>query len=527
MDFSFFKTDNKSGYKTKEKWIKANHPELYQDIILYCQKLDCEIQSFKEKIYFYFNKLTERPKCLTCGNYVQFRERFDKPYGEFCTLECFNKNKNEMSKRQKKSFNEKYGVDYYPKHPDFVIKQKETKKNKYDNPNYNNLEKQKKTKKIKYGEDYYNNHEKYVVTCSDKYGSNNFFSSELYKNQLETNFRKKYDDLNIEYIKADYVTIVCEKCKDPFKITKQLLYERNKINSEICVKCNPIGQKQRSSHEFEISNFLNLYGIKHSTSVRNIISKELDILIPDFNLSLEVNGLYWHSELFVSDDYHLNKTIECKNKGLSLLHIFEDEWLYKRPIVESIIKNKLNLINNKIFARNCQIKEVSSKESKIFLEKNHIQGNVNSKVKIGLYHEEKLVSLMTFSKGRVIMGGKDSEWELTRFCNQIDTVVVGGANKLFNFFIKTYNPSKIISYSDIRLFNGDLYNKLGFIEKGISKPNYWYVKNGIRYYRFNFRKNILVKNGFDPNKTEKEIMFDRKYYRIYDCGNIRWEYYLQ
>jgi hypothetical protein len=102
--------------------------------------------------------------------------------------------------------------------------------------------------------------------------------------------------------------------------------------------------------------------------------------------------------------------------------------------------------------------------------------------------------------------------------------VVGAASKLFNYFIKNYDYDKIISYSDIRLFDGGMYEKLNFNKISQSKPNYWYVKNGLRYYRFNFRKSKLIKEGFDSNKTEKEIMFERKMYRIYDCGNIRWEY---
>lgn len=121
------------------------------------------------------------------------------------------------------------------------------------------------------------------------------------------------------------------------------------------------------------------------------------------------------------------------------------------------------------------------------------------------------------------MGGKESEWELVRFANKINTNVIGSASKLLKFFIKNYKPNKIVSYSDIRLFNGGLYEKLGFAKMSQSKPNYWYVINGVRHHRFNFRKSILVKQGFDENKTEQDIMSERKIHRIYDCGAIRWE----
>jgi hypothetical protein len=275
-----------------------------------------------------------------------------------------------------------------------------------------------------------------------------------------------------------------------------------------------------------MNDFIKSYNIETIPSYRKIGNKEIDIFIPDRKLGIEINGVYWHNELFKNNDYHLFKTQLFNSQNISIIQIFEDEWLYKKDIVKSIIKNKLSLIDNKIYSRNCKVREVSNKETKKFLNENHIQGNVNSKIKLGLYYDGELVSLMTFSKGRIIMGGKKEEWELTRFCNKINFVVVGAASKLFKFFIKNYNPNKIVSYSDVRLFDGKMYETLGFNKISQSKPNYWYVINDIRYHRFNFRKSILVKEGFDKNKTEKQIMFDRGIYRIYDCGNIRWEYTL-
>ena len=92
MDFSFFTTDNKSGYKTTENWLSKNNIDLYNNIISYSKNINFNL-NFKEKIWFYFNNLKERPKCKTCGEDVSFRNRFDKPYGDFCSLKCINENK--------------------------------------------------------------------------------------------------------------------------------------------------------------------------------------------------------------------------------------------------------------------------------------------------------------------------------------------------------------------------------------------------------------------------------------------------
>jgi hypothetical protein len=128
---------------------------------------------------------------------------------------------------------------------------------------------------------------------------------------------------------------------------------------------------------------------------------------------------------------------------------------------------------------------------------------------------------MTFGLLRKSMGATniDGTYELFRFCNKLDTTVIGGADKLLKYFINTHNPKEIISYADRRWSQGGLYEKLGFEFIHNSKPNYWYIIGTNREYRFKFRKDVLVKEGFDIHKSEREIMLERGIYRIYDCGN--------
>ena len=210
------------------------------------------------------------------------------------------------------------------------------------------------------------------------------------------------------------------------------------------------------------------------------------------------------------------------------MHIWEDDWNYKKDIVKSMILNKLGKTPNKIFARKTEIKEINdNKLVREFLDINHIQGFVGSKVKIGLFFENELVSLMTFGNRRVAMGKKltnKGEFELLRFCNKLNTNVIGGASKLFKYFIKNYNPIEITTYADRSFSQGELYRTLGFTFIGKTQPNYYYVINKHKKHRFNFRKDILIKQGFDSNKTEHEIMLERKIYRIYDSGNLKFEY---
>jgi hypothetical protein len=152
---------------------------------------------------------------------------------------------------------------------------------------------------------------------------------------------------------------------------------------------------------------------------------EIDIYLPELKLGFEFNGLYWHSNKFKEKNYHLNKTDWFKEKGIRIIHIWEDDWILRREIVESQIKNSIGLNTNRIFARKCYIKEVDVKIARKFLNENHIQGFVNSSNKLGLYYNEDLVSIMTFDNNE---GRKKMElfgYNLNRFCNKKGINVIG------------------------------------------------------------------------------------------------------
>jgi hypothetical protein len=128
---------------------------------------------------------------------------------------------------------------------------------------------------------------------------------------------------------------------------------------------------------------------------------------------------------------------------------------------------------------------------------------------------------MTFGKKRMIMKGKsqENEYELLRFCNKLDTSVVGGASKLFKYFVDNYKPKQVISYANCDISDGNLYKILNFNKKSLS-INYWWSDLKKRYNRSNFMKHKLIKEGASPNKTENEIMKERNYYKIWGTGNI-------
>jgi len=264
-----------------------------------------------------------------------------------------------------------------------------------------------------------------------------------------------------------------------------------------------------------------------------IDNQEIDIYVPKFNLAIEFDGLYWHSQQKLKEKcdnpskFHWQKTEDCEAKGIHLIHIFEDEWMFKKDIVKSRLRGLLNSYDKRIYARKCKIELIDPKTSREFVAQNHLQGSVNAGVNLALTYEDEIVSVMTFGNFRKSMGRtvEPNSYELLRFCSKLNYRVIGGAGKLFKRFIDQYKPYKVITYADRRWSLGNLYQKLGFQNMKKTSPNYWYVVNGHREYRFKYRKNDLhnLLEHFDPNKTEYENMLANGIDRVFDCGNYSFD----
>ena len=332
-------------------------------------------------------------------------------------------------------------------------------------------------------------------------------------NNLEDVEEYQFDKVEYKGTK-DYITVTCKTHGD-FTTTP------NGFLSGIrCRKCN----NQTSKAEKEIAEFIKEY-VDIVESDRSVLGNlELDILIPSLNVAIEFNGLYWHSDKHKHNNYHLDKTKNCLAKGIKLIHIFEDEWRDKKEIVKSRLLNIIGKTETKIFARQCEVRELESKTVSQFLDDNHIQGKVGGKVRLGLYYREELVSLMTFGNLRKALGSKGTEqdFELLRFCNKLNTSVVGGASKLLKYFENNFDYKTITSYADRRWSEGNLYFNLGFELVSETKPNYFYTKGEFRENRFKYRKSELKAHNKE-NRTEKQLMEELGYSRIYDSGTLKFK----
>jgi len=285
-----------------------------------------------------------------------------------------------------------------------------------------------------------------------------------------------------------------------------------------CQKCNI-----SSCHSF-ICNYLSDSNINYEINNRVIIHpKELDIIIPNHDLAIEINGIYWHSynhlESKQDKTKHLEKTKRCEKLNIRLIHLLDYDITNKQEIILSILNNKLKLINNQIPIEQCAVRPLSPKESKKFLNDNHIQGYIGSTAKYGLFYKNKLVQYIGLTK-------KQNMWELNRLATQLNTTIAGGANKLFKEFLNNHKPKLIICYVDRRYHSStdnNIYKNLGFKYATNTSPNYQYVKGSNLYTRKQYQKHKLKHrlNNFDTNLSEAQNMFNNGYRRLWDCGNIK------
>lgn len=285
-----------------------------------------------------------------------------------------------------------------------------------------------------------------------------------------------------------------------------------------CQKCNNYGTLEQ-----ELRSFIESLGFVTTKDREILDGKEIDIYIPSKKIGFEFNGLFWHSEARSSNpkENHKLKTDLATLKGMRLIHIYEDDWILNRTITENTIKHILGINTNKVYARNCKIVEQSCDE---FINDNHMLGKATSiSSSITLVHDNSIVAAMQFSKSGNRRGyGKDGSYELIRFAS---VGVIGAASKLFKYFVSEYHPTEIVSYSDNDMFDGNMYNMLGFKKIADVPPDYKICEGGKRHHKSGYRKERLAARfgeRYNPDKTEHENCLDLKLYRVYNSGLKKW-----
>lgn len=517
-------------------------------------------------------------ECAICGKPISQEGKL----GFTCSISCGNKFGEEKRKRTclerygtehvlqadsikakiKQSSLERFGTEYVLQSEEVKAKRKETLMQEYGVENVSQLEEVKEKKKKssidKYGTDNPAQSEevksKIAATCEEKYGVSSVFQAEEVKTRIKESLIEQYgadNPMNIPSIKQKCAERFIDAIRRKYKTFLSILENRGiplppsygeYLDGEIlkfkCLACGrefdvvystyktscsiwcPNCHKSHSNREKQIYEFLvELLGEGKVLRNRTLIIPvhlELDLYVPEKQLAIEFDGIYFHRASETGHNYHLNKTLECQKRGIRLLHILETEWEYREEIVKSIIKAKLGMFDRIIYARKCEVKDLSVSEYRLFLDTNHLQGYAYASKRLGLLYNGEIVACIGVGKSRF----KREEIELIRFCTKLGVKVVGGLSKL----LAHSGVERIFSYVDLRYFDGSGYEKAGFKLIGRSSPGYVYCKNDQILSRYQCQKHKIRKllgEKFDPVLTEEENMTNAGWYKIYDCGMLK------
>lgn len=414
----------------------------------------------------------------------------------------------------------RYGVDSYSKTDEFLSKSSATNLKIHGVENvFMDRDKMKNSYIEKFGVDHpmklQDVRDKVARTCREKYGSN-------YPQQLHISD----ETLHIVDSKDQLESLYLTENKTIETIASSLgvgyTYILNKLNYHNI----PVRRKRYSQFELDVVTFLKkIYEGTILINDKTAIGKELDIFMPDLNLAIECNGLYWHSEFAGGRgrQFHIGKTVECAEKGIQLIHIWDSVWRDKSDIVKSRLTSLIGK-NTRIYARNCVVKDISNEDARKFMKDHHIQGSINASVKIGLFYNDTLVAAQTYGTARY---SNLAEFELLRSASTAGYTIVGGVSKMIKYFINTRQPSNIISYSDKLWNTGDSYRLAGFTHAGSSPPAYHYTKDYVnlenrqKYQKHKLEKILAV---YDNKLTANTNMSNNGYDKVWDCGNDVWIY---
>jgi G:T-mismatch repair DNA endonuclease (very short patch repair protein) len=515
--------------------------------------------------YVTVNEIQEPKRCLNCNSIIpvdSFRVGW-RPNQIACSRQCLDSLSHTIVKEKRnQTMIERYGVENASQHEDFRQKRKATNLAKFgveyslSSPIVRDAI--NATVEQRYGVSSVTQipevREKQLKTMLEKYGVTNPMQNEdmlnraLDTKRVKYNWKEKPEDIKPVFgfpyrvlLDEDVMVILNDKDRlveeyenhGSFDLAEKWGCNYQLIQSYLKKHGYIFKQKQTSFIERKITNFLDDLGIEYELHNRTILDgKEIDIFVPEANLGIEVHGLYYHSYnplstvVGISDkNYHRNKFLLAREKGITLFQFFEDQIYQKMAIVESMIRNKVSRIEKRIFARATTVDNVSVKDAKEFCEKNHLSGYSSSSTRLGLFASSgELVSLMTFRKNR-FSNHSSPDFEVIRFCTKLNTTVVGGGSKLLSHFLTEIpKDASITTYSDCMTGNGLSYEKMGFVFVEQTAPGYYWVRDGKRNNRMGFQRNKLEKvfgKEFDTSLTEDQIMYSEGFRKLFNAGNFR------
>lgn len=273
-----------------------------------------------------------------------------------------------------------------------------------------------------------------------------------------------------------------------------------------------------SAGEDDLANFIEGLGAPFERGTRQVIApQELDIYFPDRYLAIEYNGLHWHSEKYRDRDHHRGKWIRCRELGIQLVQIWEDDWKFRRSVVEGMLRRKVLGSGSAIGARQTELVDLSKAQSDAFLAEHHVQGGASGSQYVGLSYGGALVGVTVFKRRR------DGTGELARHASSL--TIHGGLRKA----MASTPYTDFVTFADHCVSDGRLYEATGWVESGQLQPDYRYVVDGRREHKFGYRIERFRRDPelmWEEGLTERELAELNGLPRIWDAGKTRYVFHV-
>lgn len=337
--------------------------------------------------------------------------------------------------------------------------------------------------------------QKYKQTCLELYGVDNAMKNSVIADKVKDTVLQRYGVENIMQYEGVAQRIKKSVCADA---KKHIGSSRNKerTNQIYVYKCLGI---QKTQAQEEIRVYLQELGFDFVKTRKVIAPFEIDLYNEDLKLGIEFNGVFWHSDQRMPNNYHQLKYKMCKEQGIRLIQIWEWEWLNDKDKCKSILSCACGCCE-RLYARMCNVQLITNAVYRKFLQQNSIHGYRPAKVLLGLYFKQELVQVMSF--GNAYLSHSKYEWEVIRSSTKLFTSVIGGQSKLLKYFEKSYNPKSILFYVDVDKFTGASLQNMGFEFSHLSKPGYK-LSDGINVFNRNPGKNTLQKQQIKEGRLHK------------------------
>lgn len=474
-----------------------------QEIVSYYQNHSL---SATIKYFFTHNDIVRR---ILCDNNIEEHTRaksleFSK-IEQYGSVESYNEH---MIQKQKETSLNKYGVDNFAKSKIFHEKTIATCQERYgvNNPMQSSIVKEKYKQGCieKFGVPWPQMNEevlqKRLETTRSRYGGSGW-KSPILRQQYFTTFQKLYGGTHWSHC-PELISKINQTCRDKHGVDWPCLYPE--VRNSFSTNSNP----NKAFAELLESNSIDYereFGIHH--------------YLYDFkigNILVEINPTSTHNSTWgvfgmdaTSKTYHREKRDTAVHSGYRCIHVWD--WDNTDLIIKQL-KSR-----NRVYARTCDCRYISNDAQREFTRLNHLQGAVDAKVSLGLFLNDELISVMTFGKPRY---NKNYEVELLRYCSTY--YVIGGAEKLFRFFVKNHEPMSIISYCDNSKFTGNVYERLGFNCIATNIGKHWYNMSTKKH----ITDNLLRQRGFDQlfgtnygkGTSNEDLMKEHKFVEVYDAG---------